>query len=144
MRVPSRESTALCKGRRLQDFWNGGPPRLLRSLERNALPSLHPLLGSFGEMGLGAIRNDRNDSKHAQLDTLLDGPLHAIEFEDGEDYGQSGSRIYRNDFAELELDSIVRDAGDATAADALTRCDVKFLPDPSAKHLREVLGVCAD
>ena len=95
-------------------------------------------------MGLGAIRNDRNDSTHAQLDTLLNGPLHAIEFEDGEDDGQSGSRIYRNDLAELELDSIVRDAGDATAADALTRGDVKLLPDLSAKHLREMPGVRAD
>ena len=55
-----------------------------------------------------------------------------------------GVRIGRNDFAELELDPVVRDAADATAADAVTGGDVKFLPDPSAKYLREMLGVRTD
>ena len=42
----------------------------------------------LGEMGLGALSDHRNDSADAQLHTLLNGPLHAIEFEDGEDEGQ--------------------------------------------------------
>ena len=33
---------------------------------------------------------------------------------------------------------------DTTAADAVPGRDVEFLSDPSAKHLREMLGVSAD
>ena len=39
---------------------------------------------------------------------------------------------------------LVGDVDDAAAADALTSGDVKFLPNPAAKHLREMLGVAPD
>jgi hypothetical protein len=46
--------------------------------------------------------------------------------------------------AELKLDPAGGDVGDTTSADTLTSHNVKFLPDPAAKHLREMLGVEAD
>jgi hypothetical protein len=95
-------------------------------------------------MGLSALRGHRNDSAGAQFHTLLNGPLHAIELEDGKDEGQPDSRSGRNDFAELKLDPPGGDVGDTTAADTLTSHNVKFLPDPAAKHLREMLGVETD
>ena len=49
-----------------------------------------------------------------------------------------------NNFAELKLDPIVRDTGNTAAADKVTGRDVKFLPDPSAKDLREMPGVRTD
>ena len=57
---------------------------------------------------------------------------------------RSGGRSGRNNFAELELDPVVGDADDATAADAFPSRDIELLPDPAAKHLREMLGVSAD
>ena len=50
----------------------------------------------------------------------------------------------RNDFAELELDPVVGDADDTTAADVVSGGDIEFLPDASAKHLREMVGVGTD
>ena len=37
----------------------------------------------------------------------------------------------------------LRDAGDTTAADAVTGGDIEFLSDASAKYLGEMLGVGA-
>ena len=49
-----------------------------------------------------------------------------------------------NNFAKFKLDPIVRDAGDTAAADKVTGRDIKFLPDSSAKDLREMPGVRTD
>ncbi len=94
-------------------------------------------------MGLGTLRRHWNDSAHPQLHTLLNGPLHAIELEDGENEGQAKRGRGRNDIAELKLDSVAGDAYDTAAADVFPSRDVEFLPNPSAKHLREVLGMRA-
>ncbi len=50
----------------------------------------------------------------------------------------------RNNVAELKLDPVAGDAYDTTAADAFPGRDVELLPNPSAKHLREMLGMRAD
>src|SRR4029077_11502849 len=119
-------------------------PRLLRCLKRNALPSLHSLLRGLGEMGFGALSDHGNDSTRAQFHTLLDGPLHAVKFENGEQDGQLGGRSGRNNCAELKLDPVIGDAHDTTATDAVPSRAAKFLPDTGAKHSSKMLGVGAD
>ena len=94
-------------------------------------------------MRLGALRNDRHDSGSAQLHTLLDGPFHAIKLEDGEKQSQAEVRGSGNNFAQFEFDPAIGDADDAAAADVFTGCDIKFLPDAGAKHVRQMVGVGA-
>jgi hypothetical protein len=115
---------------------------LLRSLTGDTLPPFYTLLRGFGEMRLGALRNYRNDSPGAELYALFDGPLHAVKFEDGQVKSQVGLFRGWDDVAQVELDPVICDAGDATAADAVTRSDIKFLPDTSAQGLRQVPGMC--
>ena len=61
-------------------------------LPRDALPALYAPLCGPGEMGLGACATTGTILADAQLHTLLDGPLHAIKFEDGKNEGQAGRR----------------------------------------------------
>ena len=52
-----------------------------------------------------SARNDRNNSRDAQLRAFLDGPFHTIEFEDGEGQGDvgGGSYLVREKISEEEV-----------------------------------------
>src|SRR5271166_4471263 len=72
--------------RQLQRFANlrrRGPARLFGGFARDATPALYALGGSQRQMLFRAPRHNRNDCRHVQLGALFDGPLHAIELEDG-------------------------------------------------------------
>jgi hypothetical protein len=56
---------------------------LLRSLKRNAPPTLHPLFHGLSKMLLSPPRNHRRQCGHSQLGGLLNRPLHAIELVNG-------------------------------------------------------------
>ena len=54
---------------------------------------------------------------------------------------QVGDGAARNYFAQFEFDPAIGDADDAAAADVFSGCDIEFLPDAGAKHLRKMVGV---
>ena len=92
-------------------------------------------------MHFGTLRHHRDDASRAKFHTLLNGPLHAIELEDCKEESQGGDSGGWNDFAQFEFDPAIGDADDAAATDIFSSRDIKFLPNPGAKHIREVVGM---
>jgi len=75
-----------CGGERggVEDFGDVGAAGLLGGLEGDAAPAFSPLGGGEGEVLLGAAGEDGRDAGDAEFGGLLDGPLEAVELEDGE------------------------------------------------------------
>ena len=97
------------------DFRRRNPPGLFRGLLRNSTPSVHPFTGSGGEMSFRTMGYDWDKAGRSQFRALLDHPLHAVEFEDGECESDICDRGGRNLFAQDELDAIAVDARDGSA-----------------------------
>src|ERR1700690_3384347 len=95
-------------------------------------------------MSFGALSDHGNDPPHPQFHTLLNRPFHAIKLEDGNHDSQVSGRSGRDNFAKFKLDPAIRDACDATTANAFPGRDIELLPHPATKHLREVLGMSTD
>src|ERR1019366_1704430 len=66
------------------DLGDVGAAGLLGGLQGDAAPAGYSLFGGEGEVFLGAAGEDGGDTGDAELGGLLDGPLEAIELEDGE------------------------------------------------------------
>jgi hypothetical protein len=89
-------------------------------------------------MSIAPAGNYGNDAIDADLGTFLNCPLHAIELEDSEDerdfrggrrLGASvGVRVKR------ELNPLMRNECDGTAANFFSRCDVELLPNLGAQN----------
>src|SRR5208282_6800210 len=93
--------------------------------------------------------DDGDDASDTDLRTLLDRPLHAVELENGE-----GQRNLRNGRwlgpsrmvwlpAERELNPVVRNRSDRSAANFVPGRDVELLPDFSAQHTSKMSGMFA-
>ena len=67
------------------DFGDIGAAGLLGAFEGDAAPAFGALGGGEGEVLLGAAGKDGRDSGDAQFGGFLDGPLEAVELEDGEE-----------------------------------------------------------
>ena len=74
------------------DLGDGGAAGLLGGFEGYAAPALGSLGGGLGEVLLGTAAEDGGDAGDAQLGGLLDGPLHVVELEDGEQEMDEGGR----------------------------------------------------
>src|ERR1700730_7194988 len=92
-------------------------------------------------MGLGSLGNHRNDDGSAQLRTFFNGPLHAIELEDRDQESQAWSGGGGNDFAQVKFDPALGDIRNMPAADIFTRANIEFLPNATAQHACEMVGV---
>ncbi len=79
-----RKRTRLLELDRLRYFRSRDATGLLGRLADDTLPAFHAFCGCRCQMRLGAAGDQRDDSCHTQLRTLLDCPLHAIELEDGQ------------------------------------------------------------
>src|ERR1019366_10027824 len=108
-----------------------------------APPALHALVRREGEMLFRAPRNYGNDRGDVQFRALLDRPLHAIEFEDGQQQGDGHGLAGRDFFAQGELHALVLYAGNGGPADLLAACDLELLADARAQGTRQMRGVRA-
>src|SRR3954464_628953 len=69
------------------DFGFRRASRLLRCFASDSSPTLHSFVSGFGEVRLGAPGDHRDDGSSAKLDSFLQCPLEAVEFEDREEQG---------------------------------------------------------
>ncbi len=67
-----------------EDFGDVGAAGLLGAFERDATPAFGALGSGEGEVLLGAAGEDGSDARDAEFGGFFDGPLEAIELEDGE------------------------------------------------------------
>ena len=70
-------------------------------------------------MGTGAPSDERDDTGNSQFGALLDRPLHAIEFEDGECYRNLKHCSSRKFLCEFELYAAVVDGNNPAAPNDL-------------------------
>ena len=94
-------------------------------------------------MLLGALGEDGCDTGDAEFSGFLDGPLEAIEFEDGEQQvdGQGGVGLQL--FMEREEDFSFRDSCDLTAVEKAIGYDIVGLTGLGAQDTGEMLGLLA-
>ena len=90
---------------------------------------------------IGAASNDRDNAGDTQFGAFLDRPLHAIEFEDGEQQRDVGDGGCGNFFPQFELDSALLDSHDASMADYGAGGDIEFLTDAGSQDADEMIGV---
>src|ERR1700692_3500274 len=126
------------------DFWRGGATRLLGGLQGNPLPAFDSLPGGGGEMGIGAARDCGDDAGNAELGTLFNSPLHAVEFEDGKEQGYWNRRRSGNFFGQIKLNPAVAHRNDSATADGLAGGDIEILADASAQDADQMFGMSAD
>src|SRR5271168_585819 len=87
---------------RLFDGGKIGAARLLCRFVRDTPPALDAFACSLSEVLFCTPRDDGNNCCDAELSSLFDSPLHAIEFKDGEQQGD-GQRCFNGDlFDEVE------------------------------------------
>ena len=116
---------------------------LLRRFDSDATPAFGARSGCLSEMLLAAARDDGNDARGSELGDFLDGPLHAIEFEDGEQESD-GERGIGFDFGdEVEADRVAGDAGDDAMPDVAAGDDIEFHAGFGAEDADEVGGLIA-
>src|ERR1019366_354015 len=132
----------------LQLYWIGDlggcdAARLLGSFTSDPPPALGPLVRGKSKMLFSAPRNHGDDRGDVQFRALLDRPLHAIEFEDGEQQGDGNSLAGRDFFTQGELHSLVLHAGNGGPPDLLAASDFELLADARAQGARQVCGVRA-
>src|SRR5579862_470193 len=92
-------------------------------------------------MSIGTTGNHGNNCLHSQLGTLLNGPFHAVEFEDSEQQCEVADRNCRRFLAELKFDAILRQAGDSAMAGDGTGNNVELLPDSRAEDAHEMASM---
>ena len=74
-------------------------------LVRDPAPTFGTLFCALGQMLLRPLRDHRSQRGNAEFGRFLDGPLHAIEFVDGDDErdGQRGIGLNLGDQVEADL-----------------------------------------
>jgi hypothetical protein len=91
-------------------------------------------------MSIAAAGDYGNDASDPDLRALLNRPFHAVELEDGKRQrnlrsvkrlGPWPTVLLR---AERELNAIMGDRGDSSAANFVPSCNVKLLPDFGAQN----------
>ncbi len=105
------------------------------------------LLRGLGKMLLRPPRDHRRDFGHAQLGGLLDRPLHAVEFINGEHQRYGERRIGRQFGHQVQphLAAVLgqRDRGDLGMKNAPARDHVGLHARLCAQYTRHVLGLRA-
>ena len=94
-------------------------------------------------MGIGATRDQRNNSCNAEFSAFFNRPFHTIELEDGEDEREVRESRDRHFLAKCELDSALLDFCDASAAHDGTGSNIEFLSNSGAENASQMVGVFA-
>src|SRR5437868_12905102 len=89
----------------------------------------------------GALGNDGNDASDSQLGTLFNGPLHAVELEDGKRKRDMQRRSGGYFFSELKLNSIILNGGYPCTPDGIAGYDIALLAKAGAEDAREMVGM---
>ena len=131
------------EGERVVDGGDIGAARLLRGFVRDATPTFNTLHGRLREMLLGASCEDGCDALDAEFGGLLDGPLVAIEFEDGEQEMEGQSGVGQHLFMQQKNNFRIGDGDDFGAVEVSAGDDVKDLAGLGAEDAREVLRLRA-
>jgi len=134
-----------CKfeGEWIVDGGKVGAARLLRGFECDATPTLGTLHGRLREMFFSAACEYGCDALHAELGGLLDGPLVAIEFEDGEQEMEGESGVSPHLFMQQKNNFRIGHGDDFGAVEVSAGDDVKDLAGLGAEDAREVLRLRA-
>ena len=132
------------------DLGDIGAAGLLGAFEGDAAPAFGALGGGEGEVLLGAAGKDGRDSGDAQFGGFLDGPLEAIELEDGEEKvdgeGRVGFQLFvegEEDFRLLVIAGGGAEFGDFGAMEEAVGYDVEELAGLCAEDAGEVDGLLA-
>ena len=88
-----------------------------------------------------ASGDEWNDVRDSEFDSFFDGPLHAIEFEDGDGEGDVRSGRRRDHSAKLEFNAVFLDGEDVGFEDAFGGCEVEVLAWLGAEDSGEMQGV---
>ena len=125
------------------DFGDVGAAGLLGGFEGDAAPAFYTFRGGLGEVLFGAAGEDGGDASDAELGGLLDGPLHVVELEDGEEEMQGKGGVGLELFVEGEEDCVFADGGDFSAVEEAVGDDVEDLAGLGAEDACEVNGLVA-
>ncbi len=116
---------------------------LLGGFKAEAAPALDAFAGCLGQMFFRPLCQNGHDAARAKLDRFLDGPLHAVEFEDAEEQcdGERGCGFKL--LEEREADAVAVDGCDAGEPCAAAGDNVKLHAGLGAQHAAEVLRLIA-
>ena len=132
------------------DIGDVGAAGLLGGFEGDAAPAFDAFGGGEGEALLGAAGKDGRDAGDAQFGGFLDGPLEAVELEDGEQKvdgeGRVGFQLFvegEEDFGVLLIAARGADFGDFGSVEEAVGDDVEELAGLGAQDAGEVDGLLA-
>jgi len=120
-----------------------GAAGLLGGFEGDATPAFGSLERSLGEVFFGAAGEDGRDAGDAEFGGLLDGPLHVIELEDGEEEMEGKGGVGGELFVEEEVDFLLAYARDFGSVKEAVRDDVVDLAGRGSKDAGEMDGLVA-
>src|SRR5438105_13721572 len=92
-------------------------------------------------MRIGSAGDNGHDSRNPQLRAFLDGPFHAVEFEDCQSQHNLGGGGSGQFLAEVEFNPLVGNGRDPSSPHRGSGRDIKFLPDAGAKNANEMIGM---
>ena len=127
----------------IEDMGGVAAAGLLGGFQCDATPSGDSLGGGEGEVLLGALGEDGRDAGDAEFGDFFDGPLEAIELEDGEQKVDGEGGVGFELFAEGEEDFGFRDLSDLGEVEETVGYDVKELTGLGAQDAGEMLGLLA-
>ena len=134
----------------VENIGDVGAAGLLGGFEGDATPAFSPLRGGEGEVLLGAAGEDGCDAGDAQLGGFFDGPLEAVELEDGEQEvdgeGCVSFQLFvegEEDFGLLVIAGGGADFGDFGAVEEAVGNDVEELAGLGAEDVSEMDGLLA-
>lgn len=129
--------------KRMVDLGNVAAARLLRGFKNDAPPTFDALCGGLSEMLFSAAREHRRHARGAEFGRLLDAPLQAVEFEDGEQQMDGKSGFGFEFFVQREDDFVVGDGENFRAMEESVGHDVENLSGLGAQDAGEMRGLIA-
>jgi hypothetical protein len=131
------------EGGGIGDLGDVGAAGLLGGFEGDATPAFDAFGGGLGEVFFGAAGEDGGDAGDAEFGGLLDGPLHVVELEDGQEEMEGKGGVGFELFVEGEEDLGFGDAGDFSAVEEAVGDDVVDLAGFGTEDAGEVDGLVA-
>jgi hypothetical protein len=90
---------------------------LLRSLSRKSPPALYSLSRRDDQVSIGTLCTKRQNPRNTELRGFLNGPLHSIKLENGENNRHVGERHCPDLIPKFKFDSRLLDRCDSATPD---------------------------